>query len=302
MSPSLATRSNSASPAERSERADLPTRVRVRYVSLSPVRRWLSRAVVLVGVLGTHSAVADSPWLQPDVWPTSRPQSLLGETDLKYVTRLPPFGRRAAVATLSQLDPVACALPGTTFELDARVTFEPSGDVSKVELDSQSDAETSSCITRWLEAAHIPPFNGAAVTVKKHFVIVARTGSVAHPRALALERLRPANVVVRSFDFAKNREVETEDRTGEALRLEVARFVDAYSRPLRACIGARSSARIEFVARLYRKGKLVVVPRAGKDRVAECVRVVLGPVNLTPCRICSAQHFVRVLLTNAPAP
>jgi hypothetical protein len=54
----------------------------------------------------------------------------------------------------------------------ARVTFQPTGDVSAVELDAPFDATpVGACVARRYRAAKVPAFAGAAVSVRKSFTL-----------------------------------------------------------------------------------------------------------------------------------
>ena len=87
-----------------------------------------------------------------------------------------PFDKGAAAASLGGIASSVGSCKkdgGPTGSGHVKVTFQPSGSVSSVEVDSGPFPGTSvgGCVAGKFRGAHIPAFSGGAVTVGKSFVI-----------------------------------------------------------------------------------------------------------------------------------
>jgi hypothetical protein len=74
-------------------------------------------------------------------------------------------------AALSKVDPKPCGFHGSGH---MKLTFDPSGLVSKVEFDAPATLATSAfgaCLTKLYMKASVPPFDGNAVTIGKSFSV-----------------------------------------------------------------------------------------------------------------------------------
>jgi hypothetical protein len=83
-----------------------------------------------------------------------------------------PFDRAAAVRALA-IDVSSCKRPGApTGPGHARVTFQPSGAASAVDVDAPyAGTAAGGCVAQKYRAASIPPFSGGALGVGKSFSI-----------------------------------------------------------------------------------------------------------------------------------
>lgn len=91
-------------------------------------------------------------------------------------TSLPEFNTSAAAAALSRAatSASACRKPGDPKGTAlVSVTFSPSGDATRATVEGSPFAgtPTGSCIASKMRAAHVPPFAGSLVTVRKSVVI-----------------------------------------------------------------------------------------------------------------------------------
>ncbi len=85
-----------------------------------------------------------------------------------------PFDRGAAAASLGGVNVQSCKKSdGPTGSGHVRVTFQPSGSVSTVDVDQPPFAGSAvgGCVAGKFRSAHVPAFSGAAVTVGKSFTI-----------------------------------------------------------------------------------------------------------------------------------
>lgn len=88
----------------------------------------------------------------------------------------PAFDREAAVSALNGAasSVASCKKPdGPTGTGRVAVTFSPGGNAATATVEGPPFAGTpvGGCVAAWFRAAHVPPFGGAAVTVRKTFVI-----------------------------------------------------------------------------------------------------------------------------------
>jgi len=80
-----------------------------------------------------------------------------------------PFDAAAAMAALGKVDVKSCGFHGTGH---IKLTFDPSGVVTKTEIDTPpalAKQPAGACITKAFAAARVPPFGGSAVTTGKSF-------------------------------------------------------------------------------------------------------------------------------------
>ena len=84
------------------------------------------------------------------------------------------FDRGAAAASLGSINVASCRqADGPTGAGHVKVTFQPSGTVSAVEVDEPPFRGTSvgGCLAAKFRSAHVPPFDGAPVIVGKTFTL-----------------------------------------------------------------------------------------------------------------------------------
>jgi hypothetical protein len=95
-----------------------------------------------------------------------------GSTD-DYAHSRKPFDQTKATAALAAVDVKLCAPAGYHGSGHIKVTFDPSGVVTKTEIDSPATIAkpASACITKSFAAARIPVFDCSAVTVGKNFAV-----------------------------------------------------------------------------------------------------------------------------------
>jgi hypothetical protein len=88
------------------------------------------------------------------------------------VTSAAPFDRAAAVRALG-IDMASCKRSdGPTGAGHVKVTFQPNGSVSAVDVDAPyAGTATGVCIAKRYRGATIPPFAGSALAVGKTIVI-----------------------------------------------------------------------------------------------------------------------------------
>lgn len=84
-----------------------------------------------------------------------------------------PFNSAAAAAALSAVDVKPCAQAGYHGSGRIRITFDPSGVITKAEVDGAAamPKAASTCVSKAFAAARIPVFEGSAMTVGKNFTV-----------------------------------------------------------------------------------------------------------------------------------
>jgi len=90
-----------------------------------------------------------------------------------YAHTRKPFNTGAASAALSAVDVKPCGQTGYHGSGRIKVTFDPSGVVTKTEVEAQATipATAKTCISKAFAAARITVFEGSAVTVGKAFTV-----------------------------------------------------------------------------------------------------------------------------------
>ncbi len=141
-----------------------------------------NEAVVATRTIPTsaHTSVTTAPTHTVDV--TQRCCS--GESDTACAIRrsvgaacggeqAAPFDRVAAAKTLSSVNLSMCkGADGPTSAGHVQVTFEPTGAVSAVEVDSgATGTPTARCVAQSYRSVKVAPFSGSALTVGKTFTL-----------------------------------------------------------------------------------------------------------------------------------
>ena len=96
-----------------------------------------------------------------------------GERSTSTTTTAPPFDRAAATRALA-IDLTSCKRAGgPTGTGHVRVTFQPNGTVSAVDVDAApfANTPTGGCVAQRYRSVSVPAFSGAALTVGKGFAI-----------------------------------------------------------------------------------------------------------------------------------
>lgn len=95
-----------------------------------------------------------------------------GETRSTASLPAPPFDRSAAARALG-ISVESCKRPdGPTGPGHVRVTFQPSGAVSAVEVDAPySGTAVGACVAQRYRSVSMPAFSGNAITAGKTFAI-----------------------------------------------------------------------------------------------------------------------------------
>jgi hypothetical protein len=90
-----------------------------------------------------------------------------------YAHTRPPFNPANAAAALGPIDVKACASAGYHGVGHVKVTFDPSGVVTKTEVDAPANLAkpAAACVSKAFSAARVSVFGGAAVVVGKSFTI-----------------------------------------------------------------------------------------------------------------------------------
>ena len=112
--------------------------------------------------------------LDPSMVATQTTQTDAGtETVVVVDPHVRAFDPGAVAGVLGTVDLKPCGRAGGFHgQGHMKVTFEPDGHVSKVEVDSPASAQktaAAACVVKAYSAAHVPGFDGHAVTVGKNF-------------------------------------------------------------------------------------------------------------------------------------
>jgi hypothetical protein len=151
---------------------DLPeNRTRLRAPPTKPTPTDVATATPQVhGTPPRTTATATTTTTAPTTTSTGNPLP----TPTHSAATVAPFDRGAAATAVSAVNVSSCKQPsGPTGSGHVKVTFEPSGSVSKVDVDQPPFAGTAvgTCIEGKFRTAHVPPFAGGSVTIGKAFSV-----------------------------------------------------------------------------------------------------------------------------------
>ncbi len=95
------------------------------------------------------------------------------DTPDDYAHTRPPFNPAAAMKALSAVDVKPCSPAGFHGTGHIKITFDPSGVVTKTDVDAPAaiPAGARTCVAKAFAAARTPVFEGSAVTVGKNFTV-----------------------------------------------------------------------------------------------------------------------------------